>query len=157
MGESCGHVLQGAAGQLAAEVLASLGSHAPAASLFPALALMGRDGALAGSEQMQQVLGPVKARHGGLLPQAQLLVQRLREVACLQSEQWMHLLRDVQVCTAALLDQPHGTVSHGNGAIFPLCATCLALILAGPSNSCADVGETMWHLQGQQNRDGVLS
>lgn len=68
---------------------------------------------MAGSEQMQQVLGPVKAKHGSLLPQAQLLVQHLREVACLWSEQWMHLLRDVQVRIAAELDLPHGMMSQG--------------------------------------------
>ena len=89
--------MQGAARQLAADVLASLGSHAPSATLFPALARMGREEAMASSEEMHQVLRPVKARHGSLLQQAQLLVQYLTEVACLWSEQWMHILRDAQV------------------------------------------------------------
>ena len=95
--------MQGGARQLAAEVLASLGSHAPSVTLFPALAMISREGAMASSEEMQQVLGPVKAKHGSLLQEAQLLVQHLREVACLWSEQWMHILRDVQVCICAKL------------------------------------------------------
>ena len=89
--------MQGAT-RLAAEVLASLGSQAPSVTLFPALALMSRGGAAALSEEMQQVMRPVQARHGSLLQEAQLLVQYLREVACLWSEQWMHILRDAQVC-----------------------------------------------------------
>ena len=89
--------IQGIARQVAAAVLESLGTQAPSVTLFPALAVMGRKGAAAISEEMQQVLRPLKVEHGDLMQEAQLLVQHLRDVACLWSEQWMHILRDVQV------------------------------------------------------------
>ena len=89
--------IQGIARQVAAAVLESLGTQAPSVTLFPALAMMGRKGAAASSEEMQQVLRPLKVEHGDLMEEAQLLVQHLRDVACLWSEQWMHILRDVQV------------------------------------------------------------
>lgn len=104
--------MQGAARQLAAEVLASLGSHAPSVTLFPALAMMKRDEGVSSSEEMQQVLRPVKAKHGSLLQEAVLLVQYLRDVACLWSEQWMHILRDVQVSASVSLVLPHVRRSH---------------------------------------------
>ena len=74
-----------------------LSTLAPSAMLYPALAAMGRDGAVRASEEMQQVLAPLKARHEGLLQEAGLFVQHLKEIACLWSEQWMHILRDLQV------------------------------------------------------------
>ncbi len=115
--------MQGAARQLAAQVLASLGSHAPSVTLFPALAMINRDETIASSEGMQQVLGAVKAIHGSLLQEAQLLVQHLREAACLWSEQWMHILRDVQVCilqaeAASCEREPQCTASHRHSPYF---------------------------------------
>jgi hypothetical protein len=74
-----------------------LSALAPSAVLYPALAAMGQDGPARACEEMQQVLAVLKARHGGLLQEAGLLVQHLKEVACLWSEQWMHILRDIQV------------------------------------------------------------
>ena len=125
--------MQGAARQLAAQVLASLGSHAPSVTLFPALAMISRKEAMASSEEIRHVLGPVKAKHGSLLQEAHLLVQNLRDVACLWSEQWMHILRDVQVCMSAKLRLPH------------VCKLLLACSLNRSTQCEACVWQLPWH------------
>ena len=82
---------------LGAGVLTMLSAVVPSATLYPALAAMEQDGAVRASEEMQQVLSALKTWHGGLLQEAGLFVQHLKEIACLWGEQWMHILRDVQV------------------------------------------------------------
>lgn len=91
-------------------------------TLYPVLAAIGQSETEGDSEEMQQVLRPLKARDGALLQEAQLLLQQLNEAACLWSEQWMHILRDVQVLNLPvfsflhmIMDQTHDSSSGCEG------------------------------------------
>ena len=104
------------------------------------------------SEEMRQVLQPLQAKQGSLLQRAQLLVQYLREVACLWSEQWMHVLRDVQVqipaelCSPLRISQSTWTMLNH---IHQVLLSCPAQPRKLPKH-LSQCGGNMWQLQLQQ-------